>query len=238
MIKAAIEKLISLADPQRMDIAERPYTSKLVYEVLDPTPETKTVHTLTGLADYLNVNPDKLTIAQLIIQVVSPREVKLFSALHGVFVQRSYYLASMHDQPEFQFGRFMDIEMFIIEMQAKFVQDETTAKILSIVGNITDGQINTFTDDGITQGVTVKTGIARVVNTDVPNPVTLAPFRTFTEVAQPEGRFVFRLKAGGAGDRPSVALFEADGGAWQIEAIKRLRDWLRMKVPEEVTIIA
>jgi len=73
----------------------------------------------------------------------------------------------------------------------------------------------------------------------VPNPVTLLPYRTFNEIAQPPGRFVLRMKSGVAsGQRPAVALFEADGGAWQLEAIRRIRDWLRMNVPEEVAVIA
>lgn len=235
---AAIEKVLTLAAPTELTIGGRSYTSKEVYGVMEPTPADKTVHTLTGLSDYLAANPDKLVMENSILHVVSPHQVSLFSALYGAFVQRSNYLTSIHEQPEFPFGRFMDIEQFIIEIQAKFVQDETTAKILSIVGNITDGQVNTFVDDGVTQVATVKTGAARIVNADVPNPVTLAPFRTFAEVVQPEGRFVFRLKAGGAESRPTVALFEADGGAWQLDAIRRVRDWLRANVPMTITIIA
>ena len=33
-------------------------------------------------------------------------------------------------------------------------------------------------------------------NKTVPNPVGLAPYRTFTEIGQPESKFVLRLKNG------------------------------------------
>jgi hypothetical protein len=238
MIREAIDRLLSLATPTALTLDNRTYTSKEVFPVKDPVPQQKGVHTLTGLIDYLTQNPDKLTASDLILHVEDAKHVALFSALHGKFAQRSGYLAATHEQPEFRFGMFMDIEVFIIELQAKFVQDATTAALLSIVGNITDGQVNTFTDDGVTQGVNVKTGIARIANTQVPNPVTLRPFRSFAEIEQPECRFVFRLKAGGADSRPQVALIEADGGAWELEAIRSVRDWLKERVSENVTIIA
>ncbi|MNW60692.1 hypothetical protein D3C74_386970 [compost metagenome] len=67
---------------------------------------------------------------------------------------------------------------------------------------------------GMTQSVVAKTGVATVEDVKVPNPVLLAPYRTFVEVEQPESSFVFRMK-----DGPSAALFEADGGAWRNDVI-------------------
>ena len=62
----------------------------------------------------------------------------------------------------------------------------------------------------------------------VPNPVTLRPYRTFTEVTQPESEFVFRMKD----DSMSVycALFEADGGAWKREAMKNIKEHLEVEL--------
>lgn len=116
------------------------------------------------------------------------------------------------------------LEQFIIELQAKFIPDEATANILQIVGNITDGTVNTFADDGITQQVTSKSGIGRVVNASVPNPVTLVPHRTFSEIEQPAGKFIFRMRPSESG-RPSVGLFQADAGVWENVAAERIRQW-------------
>lgn len=85
------------------------------------------------------------------------------------------------------------------------------------------------------QKVTVKTGVASVSDAVVPNPVTLAPYRTFPEVEQPESKFIFRMKEG-----PTAALFEADGGAWRNTAILGIKEYLKeaLKDNENIEIIA
>src|SRR5699024_2066082 len=84
-------------------------------------------------------------------------------------------------------------------------------------------------DDGVSQAVTINTGIASASDVKVPNPVTLKPYRTFVEVEQPASEFVFRMK-----DGPSAALFEPDGGAWRNEAISNIHDFLVLALTEQI----
>lgn len=226
--------------PQAIELEGRPYTTAKVFPVETPLPDLMVIHTLTGVKDYLVENIDGLELDHLFIQVFSPKMVQVKSRLISPFEDRAVYLDAVHEQPEFAFGKYMDIESFIIELQSKFVQDEMTAQILQLVGNITDDLITVYADDGVTQGVTAKNSIGRQENRLVPNPVVLSPYRTFNEILQPEGRFVFRLKSGTgtSSGRPAVALFEADGGAWQLKAIQFIRQWLRDNVPEKVAVIA
>lgn len=235
-----INKILSLAPAQPIELEGRPYTTAKVFPVETPVPLVVSLHTLTAIEDYLKENPDGLELDHLLIHVVSPKEVRVISRLTGPFEDRAVYLASKHDQPEFNFGSYMDIESFVISLQSQFVQDELTAQILQLVGTITDDQISIYADDGVTQQVTAKNGIGRVENRAVPNPVTLRPYRTFGEIEQPEGRFVFRMKSGSGTNtgRPAVALFEADGGVWQLGAIRGIHDWLRERSPDEVAILA
>lgn len=240
MIVKAIEKILFLASIQQKQFEGRDYTDRALVPVKLPEPKALELSTLTGVKDYLGENPDSLELDQVMIQVVSAKAVRVFSRLSGKFEQRMPYLEATHSLPEFPFGKYMDIETFIIELQAKFVQDELTANILQLVGTITDDLIQVYADDGVTQQVTAKSGIGRVEQRMVPNPVELAPYRSFNEIEQARCRFVFRLKSGNgtSNGRPAVALFEADGGAWQLEDIKRIRDWMRLNVPEDVTILA
>ncbi|WP_372966733.1 hypothetical protein [Marinobacter sp.] len=240
MIKQAIEKILSLAGVQTLVFDERSYTDKHISPVLLPEPQAVGLNTLTGIKDYLGENPDGHDLDTVLIHIEGPTMVQVFSRLSGPFVQRMPYLEVSHVMPVFPFGKYMDIETFIIELQAKFVQDELTAQILQLVGTITDDLIQVYADDGVSQQVTAKSGIGRVQQCLVPNPVVLSPYRSFNEIEQPPGRFVFRLKSGNGTTtgRPAVALFEADGGAWQLEAIQRIRQWLRDNVPEEVVVIA
>jgi hypothetical protein len=109
-------------------------------------------------------------------------------------------------------------------MQSCFVQNEDTAKILKVVGNIKEETVRNIGDDGISQQVTAKAGIATVENVIVPNPVILAPYRSFIEVDQPESKFVFRMRS--TGSEPQCALFEADGGAWKLDAMYLIKGFL------------
>lgn len=235
-----LNKLLALAEPKPLSLEERPYTTAQVFPVKTPLPDSLNIHTLTGVVDYLEDNPDGLDLDTVVIQIVSPHLVQIKSRLTGPFEDRADYLASKYEQPIFQFGKYMDIETFIIELQAKFVPDEMTENILQLVGTITDDLISVYADDGVTQQVTAKNGIGMKENRPVPNPVVLRPFRTFIEIDQPVGQFVFRLKSGNGTNtgRPAVALFEADGGMWQLVAIHSIRNWLREQVPTAVVILA
>lgn len=240
MLKEAIQFLMEKARPELVECEGRQYSTNQLIPMLEPTPRVLSINTLTGLRDYLETNKDRLNYDDLLIHVKSAKEVLLYHRIAGPFEQRTCFLEVDHKQPEFPFGSYLDIEKFIVELQAKIVPDDTTATILQVVGNLTDGVVNTFADDGITQQVASKTGIGRVVNATIPNPVVLCPRRTFAEVDQPEGRFILRLKSGQGETKPTAALFEADGGMWQLDAIKRIQAWLRCceGMPEEVAVIA
>ena len=106
------------------------------------------------------------------------------------------------------------------------MQDENTERIFKVVGNITESAERQTLDDGISQGITTKQGIGRVGVEVIPNPVTLRPFRTFSEIEQPASSFVLRLNAGRDGESPKVALFEADGAKWQNDAMGNIKEYL------------
>ena len=57
------------------------------------------------------------------------------------------------------------------------------------------------------------------------NPGKLIPYRTFLEVKQPESDFIFRMREGH--DGVECAIFEADGGAWKMEAMREISKCLR-----------
>ena len=69
--------------------------------------------------------------------------------------------------------------------------------------------------------MTIQKGVAFKDSVETKERVTLKPYRTFRELDQPASEFIFRVKAGGG-----FALFEADGGAWKIDAINAIAAWL------------
>lgn len=231
MIEAAINKILGLARPEILHLAEGlKFTNQKLYPVLDPTPLPLEVGTLTGLLDYVQVNRDKLALADCLIIIDDFHTVRLVGSLRGAFLQRPAYMVAKCDRDALPIGTYMDIETFIIWLQAAFQDAGDRAEILAFVGNIQDGLVSNFADDGVTQVANVRSGITKVENAAVPNPVVLVPYRTFVEAAQPYSSFVFRLRSGSGSERPKAALFEADGGKWKSDAIEGVRNYLGLEL--------
>jgi hypothetical protein len=195
--------------------------------------ESLNVHTLSGLIDYLSSNIDTLAVEKHAIHITGYNEVNLVSVLNGRPKRRDVIVSVHSDNLGFRFGQFYASEEFNIALQSLFVDDGDRGSVLKVVGNIKEEVVGQFDDDGVTQTVTAKAGIARVAEIPVPNPVSLSPYRTFAEVSQPTSPFVLRIKGGVKdGVMPTCALFEADGGKWKLAAIENIARYLRVKVAE------
>lgn len=239
MLQEAIDKILSLADPKIIEVNGLQYSNKSLFPVKLPSPQPLTVHTLDAVIDYLKENPDKLTPKDIIVHVIGPDMVNVQSKiLEDSHAQRDLYMTALYEGKRFPFGEFRDLESFTINLQTYFVPDQTTANLLKVLGNIQDSKIANFNDDGVTQQATVKVGIAKVENVAVPNPVELRPYRTFNEIAQPASKFIFRMRSGAADRQPTCALFEADGGNWELNAIDNISSYFQGSLPEGVTVLA
>ncbi|WP_336078551.1 hypothetical protein [Paenibacillus sp. 203] len=235
MIKEAMQYIAGLANKEIKEVGGQMFSTGSLEEIQEPTSTALKVRSLSALVDYLTKNYDKLD--PVMIHVVSETEVQVVSTFNrdkrrNVLLQASALL------PSISFERFMDVENFNILLQSCFVATEDSKAILKLVGNIQEETVSSVTDDGISQQVVAKNGVANVEKVRVPNPVSLKPFRTFIDIAQPECSFVFRMKSG-----PSAALFEADGGAWKLQAMASIKEHLNTKLAKEiesgfVTIIA
>lgn len=226
MIKEAIEKILGLADIHTTTIGDQVFTNSDLHKVSEATTDTLTVRNLTGIVDYLNNDFDnKLPV---IIHVKSPTYVSVVTGFNRD-LSRSTLIEASALLPEIPFSRYMDIESFNVLLQSCFVDSETRAHLLSIVGNVRDENVTSYGDDGISQQVTAKVGVATLETVKLPNPVLLKPFRTFVEIPQPESAFIFRMK-----DGPSAALFEADGGAWKLAALDAIKFYLEENLEERI----
>ena len=176
----------------------------------------------------------------MIIHVVSPTCVKLYSGLTGER-KREYLFKSSAIVPKFSFDNWYDQERFIIELQADFEVMPDLEAILKVAGNVEAKTTANYGDDGVSQKTTIKQGIASKADVLVPNPVTLVPYRTFLEVKQPPSEFVFRIRD----DRgePAFKIVEAEGGLWRNEAMNNIKQYLienlqDTPVYDRITIIA
>lgn len=241
---AAVKAIKDSEVTHLVTVGDVEYTSRPVFEPpKDPVPATLNINTLTGLVEYVNNGADGVKGDEigLMVHVVNERQVDVLSGTFGRAEQRCVYASATAEavlsKSSFNYGEFYDCENFVIKLLSLFEDFDGRAVVLRIVGNIKEENVRQTGDDGITQTVTAKSGIARVEDVSVPNPVYLAPFRTFREVTQPLSPFVLRMKQGREGGLPTVALFEADGGKWKLDAIQFIREYLAGQI-EAVPIIA
>lgn len=226
MLKSAIEKILSLSEPHVMEIGGETYADKDLQRIPhERTAHPLEVHTLTAILDYIATGCDELEDdidRKFVIHVADHEHVALYHELNSDKVRECLLECSVNPKT-FPFGRWMGVEDFIISVQAYFVPSYYTDALIRLVGNVVDENSITSADDGVSQKVTARSGISLVKQADVPNPVDLAPYRTFNEIEQPESSFVFRLRKGVNG--VEAALFAADGNAWVNDAIRGIRDY-------------
>jgi hypothetical protein len=237
MLRSFVEKILELRQPVTLEVAGRPYSTVGLMSVIPPSPDCLKVNTLTGLVDYLRENRDGLLVEQLIVHVVDPVTVVVRSPIMPPFQQRRAYLSAHYAPPAFPFGQFMPMEEFVINVLAKFAGSNSQTELLKVLGNITGEASKNLADDGVTQIITARTGVARVGEVAIKNPVMLSPFRTFSEVDQPLSPFIYRLKDSGGGNFTG-ALFEADGGQWRLAAIDNVATYLRDSLPDDVAVLS
>lgn len=230
--KEALEYLVDLGMERDsiIQLEQGTFSRENLKRVNDPVATTLKVSTLTGLVDYIKANVDELK-GELLIQVKSHDEVRLFSKLN-IDRDRELYIQAEAILPNnIRYNSFIDTENFNIMLQSSFVDTGDKAVLLKYTGLVQDEAVKSTGDDGVSQQVTVKTGVASVGQAIVPNPVSLAPYRTFPEVEQPTSKFIFRMQSG-----PRAALFEADGGAWRNQAILNIKNYLEKELEKAINV--
>lgn len=243
MIKEALQYIIGLQQPRTEEINGKKYYFQngipmLVGECRSC--EAIQLSTLTSLVDYIkeDMHADfRGDVPKMIVHVASETDVRMITQFNSD-MDRWKVVDVKAKVPEVVLNRFMEQEAFIIQMQSMFLDTPDKAVVMQVAGNVEDRTVANYGDDGVSQKATIKTGLANVEDVIVPNPVTLAPFRTFHEVVQPTSNFVFRMR--NAQNGISCALFEADGGAWKLQAVHEIAEYLKAELEgmENISVLS
>lgn len=183
---------------------------------------------LQGLVDFIKTDVDGLfgdSERRHIVRVTNVNKVEVFSPVTGFFKKR--YLVAVCNAlvPQIPFDKYMDAESFQIMVQTRFEESDNRALVLKLSGSLRSEQTMQTADDGVSQKVTINKGVATAADVTVKNPVSLTPLRTFYEVKQPSSPFVLRFN-----EDSEAALFEGDGGAWKLKAVKNIKEWLEAEL--------
>jgi hypothetical protein len=232
--KEALEYLVGIGESiEKLTMIEGlPYSHLPIHMVRTPSVDPVVLHTLDSLVTFIQDNIDGSCCGEVLaIHIESPSKVNLIGPLRDDRSREVFAAVRAELPDQIVYGRFYDTEDFNISVQSRFVDNPDKKLLLKFTGLIKEENVKQTGDDGISQAIMIRTGVVSVDQAVVPNPVSLAPWRTFQEVKQPESMFVFRMK-----DGPSAALFEADGGAWRLEAIRNIKEYLEEALPETVIL--
>lgn len=214
-----IEKIEDMTGPKVIETVQGTFSDKHLYRIENELADTIVLSSLSGLAEMIKQEMNEYNLP-LFVRATSAERVHVFGAIRDD-MQRERPFTAEAKFIGFDFNEYISIENMIICLKSRFAPTEDRDYLVQLLGIITDQQSVQTKDDGITQSATVKSGIQLIGEQRIKPIVTLKPYRTFLEVEQPESDFLIRLKDGRA------ALFEADGGAWEREAVKNVADKLR-----------
>lgn len=107
------------------------------------------------------------------------------------FSRNTLYRAKA-DAPGLYTG-FRGREVALIELRSLCIPNEGTAYLLDLLSRMTNENSVSTNDNGVTQTVEARQGVALNALIEIKPRVMLRPFRTFLEVEQPESEFLLRV---------------------------------------------
>ena len=193
------------------------------------------LQTLRSLVVYLKSGNDLINQKRVVVVVESPQKVSVYDQVYFEYGRRDQLVSVQAAVPRIPFDNWHDQEEFNIMLQSMFIDDIDRSIVLDFASHLKIEKGAEVQDNGVSQIATVRDGVASLAQAKTPNPVTLRPYRTFNEVEQPASQFVFRINKSA-----NLALFEADGGKWQLEAISNIADYLTKELVDnnKITILA
>lgn len=227
-----IQKVLDISKPELHVVKdvhgiETTHATKPLFQVKAAPPEVAQdvdVVTLAGFADLITAKLENAEFPNhFFIHIENEKAVTLKERLSDDFGRRLVLIqAKPVDFTKFRFDQWIDQESFVIAISSLFAESEDRQYVLSMASSLTNDASTLNEDDGFSQKVNIKAGLAHKSTITLKPRVSLAPFRTFPELDQPISEFVFRAKCDGEG-RPHLMLVEADGGRWKIDAIAKIK---------------
>jgi len=232
MLKEFADFLVKLGEDKTIatkEINGDTYAAKDLHRIAPHVdrPDEITVNGLDSIAKLVCHELDMVEDRPVYIRVVGPRSVEVFTTLDS-FMKRDFLYAAKCDAPDFREG-WMSQEEAIIKLRSAFIPNEGTEYLLDLLSRICKDEAVSSDDNGVSQTVTARQGISLKQFEPVRPRIALRPYRTFTEVEQPESEFILRVEEG-----PRVGLIEADGGAWKMTAKANIAAYFADSLAEEV----
>lgn len=226
MLKAFAQFLCDMKKTEIFDIDGKKFTNdpelnEVIPRVYRPT--ALTVSSLGAICKLVRTEIER-NVCPLFVCAEKYNAVAVYSTYRDDYTRDTLYMARA-DAPGLSTGWRSQQEM-IIALQSLVIPTESSAELLNMIKAMTDENSVTSRDNGVTQEVTVRSGVSLNAVVQVKPRATLIPFRTFLEVSQPESEYLVRV------DKGQIGLFEADGGIWKLEAKKNIARYFEEKLSD------
>ena len=227
MLKNFVNRIVELAAPTTYEIDGRTYSSESLRRIDPPKYKPEPID-VTGLDSICKLvqNEAKAVGRKIFIRIAAYNKVSVFSTYDDQY-ERAYMYRCNADTPSVTVDRFMGYENAVIELRSLYIPNDGSDYLLKLLSSITSESKVTSSDNGVTQTVEAKSGVALMQKVDIKPRVSLRPFRTFIEVDQPESEFLLRVSGDG-----KIGLYEADGGVWKLEATRNVAAYFEKELKD------
>ena len=217
MLKEFARFLSEMKETKIFDVDGKQFTNDPDLQEIIPHVDRPTLMTVTSLDAICKLvrTEIKRNVHPLFVCAEEYNKAVVYSTYRDDYTRDTLYMAKA-DAPGLHLGWKGQQEM-IIALQSLVIPTESSAELLNMLKSMTDESSITSRDNGVTQEVTVKSGVSLAKTVRVNPRVKLIPFRTFLEISQPESEYLVRVDKGN-----QICLFEADGGIWKLEAKKNI----------------
>lgn len=230
MIKEALQYLVSLKDNKIYQLDDGyTYSDHDLHRIDPPVYRKKSLEfgSLDAIVKMIRAEISEYPGMPLFIHIENYKTIYVFTRTDDQEERVFPYISKCKDT-DFREG-WRDQQEAIIELKSRFIPTEDSNYLLDLISRINNEQGVKSEDNGVSQTVTTKQGVTLMQTEAVKQRLTLAPFRTFREVPQPESEFILRLD-----DKGRVGLFEADGGIWKIEAKLNIQGYFENALKDEI----
>lgn len=246
MIAKAMEWIKDHVAPNISTIEGAQWSDKSMHKIQNIKSLDKVnFYTLTSLVEYLKSEVDVPNefVQHIFINVVSPERISVYSeANKDNYFSRTQIAEVSAMLPAAKIGQWVGQTEFCIMMRTNFIDgavsdegfvgiDTDRDALIGVASNIISGTVAQYEDTGMSQKATLKTGIQEAEDRILPETVVLRPYRTFLEVEQPKSEFIFRAQDSRCGGI-ELALYEADGGRWKLDAMASVKEYLKEQLSE------
>ena len=226
MLAKMIDKIVSLKETKTFEIGGQTYADAPLTRIPPHVdrPEPISVSGLDGICKLIRTEVENVGTT-IMVQAKSYKSVEVMTTYLPDFSRNILYRAEA-DAPGLHTG-FRSREAALIELRSLFIPNEGTKYLLNLLSRMTDSKSVSTNDNGVTQTVEARQGVAINAIVEVKPIVMLRPFRTFLEVEQPESEFLLRVDP-----EKGIGFFEADGGIWKLEAKRNIADYFKANLAD------